>query len=190
VYPPPIGPTALPKDWFRGLSTEQQRIATISARLHDRVELVGACYLLTFFLHQFFKCEYNIVTKFVIGWINDGTDDLMISHAWLEYDGRKTDVSITCTEHPDVQKSGPMLIHDAIIVPGEVSYTYHYQRSAAGLLAVREIAKDKPDFVEFKEQEHAFMRGLTTSDSKMRDYLDNAPIDRNYRALRALVKDE
>lgn len=111
----------------------------------------------------------------------------MISHAWIEYEGKKTDASIARTEVPEIQKPGPLIIHDTIIIPGEAVYTYHYRRSAAALLANRAIAEADSETVERKELEHAYIESVVTSDSKIRKYLDDAPVGRNYRALRELV---
>jgi hypothetical protein len=52
--------------------------------------------------------------------LNDGTDDIMISHAWLDYDGRKTDITLANTERPDIIPIGQVIIRTGFRPPSFV----------------------------------------------------------------------
>ena len=54
--------------------------------------------------------------------MNDGTDEIMISHAWVELILKKTDVTLAIT---DGQRSGSLLILDRAMSRGDCSDSYH-----------------------------------------------------------------
>ena len=56
----------------------------------------------------------------VVGYVNDDTDDIFMSHAWIELNGRKVDLTLNVTEYQDVQLSGAVLILDQVLKPGQV----------------------------------------------------------------------
>ena len=177
----------LPADWLATLSAEEQQLARIAAIIEERVEIVGGCYLLTFFLHQFLKHEMGIGSKPIVGWVNDGTFPIMASHAWLEFNGKKTDISLTRTEFPEVQLIGPLLILDRVIRPGRATYSYHLCRTAEALDAARTVAID-PEQIGDLERLHLHMAKISKSEVLMKDYLHNAPSDRTYQALSRLIR--
>jgi hypothetical protein len=96
--------------WLDAL-TEEERVVYQSARaLFDRFihpeRVSEMCYHSVFFLHEYIKNSHGIIVEPVIGYINDGTDELLISHAWLEFSGKKTDVSLAVTSRPDINPPG------------------------------------------------------------------------------------
>ncbi len=178
-------------DWLATLTQSEREVAQVSMRAHERIvkgkRLLGACYLLSFFLHQYLKREKSIETTIVVGWINDGTTPLMISHAWLEFGGKKSDITLTHTEHPDVQLTGELIILDHVVRSGRVKYTYHRQRTAEAMSAVQELREELPWAVDAKEAEHQQMEGMSKSETLIQSYLDGAPNDRSYDALARLL---
>jgi hypothetical protein len=67
----------------------------VSASGHEWIEplglappLDGACYRASLFLKLFLEQEYGIDANVVVGFVNDGTDELYASHAWLECHGQ------------------------------------------------------------------------------------------------------
>jgi len=61
------------------------------------------------------------------------------------FNGKKTDISLTRTEHPDAQLPGPLLILDRVIRPGRGVHTYHRERSAGAVYPLcRSEAENQP----------------------------------------------
>lgn len=178
-------------DWLATLTQSEREVAQISMRAHERIvkgkRLLGACYLLSFFLHQYLKREKGIETTVVVGWINDGTTPLMISHAWFEFGGKKSDITLTHTEHPDVQLTGELIILEHVVRSGRVKYTYHRQWSMEAVIALQKLREEMPWFVDAKEAEHLQMEEMSESEAMIQKYLNATPDDRNYDALSRLL---
>jgi hypothetical protein len=87
--------------WKATLSPTEVQIAEAAQRLLERFiepdEATGMCYRMTFLLHLYLA-ERGIGTTPVVGYVNDGTDDAMISHAWLGYEGKKNDLTLARAE--------------------------------------------------------------------------------------------
>ncbi len=49
----------------------------------------GLPYRISFFLQEFLRETHDISVDVVVGYVNDGESDIMASHAWLEYNGKK-----------------------------------------------------------------------------------------------------
>ena len=178
--------------WLDGL-TKDERVVYESARaLFDgfiRPERVREmCYHSVFFLHEYIKNSHGIIIEPVIGFINDGTDDVLISHAWLELSGKKTDVSLTFTSRPEVNPPGQLIYHDRVFGMGHV-YSYHREMSEAGREALEEIRSADPVLVDHKEQEHAKMHTMVEDRSQIRAYLDAAPEGMTYKEIVARISD-
>lgn len=168
--------------------TEHERIIfDLAKKMFDRVicgmSMTGGCYRITFILKEILKREHNIETEAVIGFVNDGTDDIMISHGWLEYNNKKTD--LTLAKVAQGLNRGPLLILDQQFkAHGAVNYSYHRQRNEAGDKAaqllltsdLREVRK----IAEQKEAEHKFMLEIADSDQKIMNFLDSAPDGATY----------
>lgn len=178
-------------DWLETLTQSEREVAQVSMRAHECIvkgkRLLGACYLLSFFLHQYLKREKGIETTVVVGWINDGTTPLMISHAWLEFGGKKSDITLTHTEYPDAQLTGELIILEHVVRSGRVKYTYHRQRSMEAVIALQKLREEMPWFVDAKEAEHLQMEEISESEAMIQKYLNAAPDDRNYDALARLL---
>lgn len=180
-------------DWFETLTQTERKVAAVAKCTHERIvegkKLFGACYLITFFMHQYLKHEKGIETNAVVGWVNDGTTPLMISHAWLELDGKKIDITLTHTEYPDIQLPGELIILDQVIFSGKVKYTYHRQRTAEAVNEQLKFRHKMPWAVDAKEAEHQQMEAVGKSEKMIQMYLNGAPFDRNYAALARLLAD-
>lgn len=137
----------------------------------------GGCYLITFTLQRFLERERGIKATPVVGYVNDGTDDIMISHAWLDYRGRKTDLTLHVLEHHKALHNGPVMVLDRPIRPGKATYSYHRERSVAGLLAVQQMMTDPQisSVVRHKEEEHLRMTAISKSAGLIDAFLDGAP---------------
>lgn len=150
----------------------------------------GGCYLVTMTLHRYLADEHGIVTVPVVGYVNDGTDDIFISHAWLEHEGLKTDLTLHQTEFPDVQLPGALLVMDQSIRRGVVQHSYHLSRTGEGLQAARRMLAhpETAAIAQHKEKEHLEMVDRANSDALMQAYLDAAPAECNYAAITAPLR--
>lgn len=170
--------------WLSTLSSTDCDVATVALRTYEGVVgglgLVGGCYILSFFLYMYLKQSKGIEAEVVVGWVNDGTSPLMISHAWIETNRKKTDISLTRTEVPTVQLPGPLVILDRIIIPGHATYTYHRERPPEAILELREV---DPFLLKHLETEHSEMVAVAKSDKRIAAYFKNAPPDLRYEAL-------
>jgi hypothetical protein len=123
-----------------------------------------------------------------VGYVNDGTDDVMISHAWLEHEGKKTDLTLARAERPDLNPLGEVLILDFPFRQGH-KYTYRLTKSAAAI-AVENKWLSEPrsaGVVLNKRTEHGMMTAIAQSPQQMRAYLDNAPDRLAYRFFSDLL---
>jgi len=177
--------------WLKDISAEERTIVRVALSTFDLFirpnQFSGGCYLISFFLKAYLRREYGIPTEAIVGWVNDGTGPIMVSHAWLEYRGKKIDLTLNITETPDVQIPGPVLILDMVLVSGQTTYTYHREPSARALAAYAEIYKRVPESMRNillkKEQEHLLMLSTARSEELMTAFLENAPLGRDYRTI-------
>lgn len=175
--------------WLSTLSPGAQFVArtaiALNVNLVEAKPLVGGCYHLAFFLFEYLRSIAGIDVVPIVGWVNDGRDDFMISHAWIEFEGKVTDVSLTKTEYPEEQLSGALVVHGHEIRPGQIQYTYHKARTANALFALRGI-----DPVEAAELEalHEAMVAVSISPKKIRKYLKSAPRELAFHVLLDAVR--
>jgi hypothetical protein len=114
----------------------------------------------------------------------------MTSHAWLEYNGKKTDISLTMTQYPEDIPAGALVILDKEFSSGDVPYSYHYEPTDAGLKAEYELSLEEPfrSVVAQKRAEHSMMQAINKSRDQQRVYLDRAPDGINYERMAAIIE--
>lgn len=113
--------------WRESLSPDEQTILQLAERLDERLirglKFSEGCYHLAFFMTKYLSTKGVTVTP-KIGWVNDGTWQGMTSHGWIEYNGKKTDISLGCTSNPDAQPIGSMIVLDRVLRKGTADYRY------------------------------------------------------------------
>ncbi len=170
-------------------NADETIVANSAIRLFENFILpknyTGGCYLITFTLQRFLEREHGIKATPVVGYVNDGTDDIMISHAWLDYGGRKTDLTLHVLEHQQVLNNGPVVVLDQPLRFGKVTYSYHRERSLAGLAAVQRMMADPQisSVVRQKEEEHLRMTAVSKSASLIDAFLTGAPGEVSYEVM-------
>lgn len=179
------------RDWLNAFTDEERIIADAAERLLvkfiDPAEATGMCYQMTFFL-RLYLCEKGIATRPVIGYINDGTDDVLVSHAWLEFSGKKVDLTLGNTERPELNPIGEVIILDRAIRSG-CKYSYQIEKSPAAL-AIEEDWLQRSDaatIVIQKREEHLAMLARSANDKELRLFLDSAPDGFTFGELRAII---
>jgi hypothetical protein len=180
------------RNWRASLHNEEQEIALIAERLYERLvkgrRYSGGCYHLAFFMTEFLERQNIIVTP-VVGWVNDGTWDGVASHAWIEFSGKKTDVSLAYTDRPDAQPPGSVIILDFELRKGASVYTYYtddHPEAQAALIRLRSN-RELDAIRDHKEAEHQRMLGIAKSRTMMQ-HLSGAPAGLRYEDLVQLMK--
>jgi|SRR4051812_31154454 hypothetical protein len=177
--------------WLEGLSPEEAQVADAARRLItkfiDASEATGMCYRLTYFLHLYLL-EKGIKTVPVIGYVNDGTDDVFMSHAWLEYEGKKTDLTLARPERPHLNPPGDILIQDFPFRRAG-KYTYHLTKTPAAVAVenARLIDPQGAGIVRQKAVEHEAMKKRAESVAEMRSFLDGAPDGITYDRFKSII---
>jgi len=175
---------------LKSLSGDELVVAQTAIRLFERFILpkryTGGCYLTSMILHRYLADEHGVETEVVVGYINDGTDDIFISHAWIEYAGLKTDLTIHLTEDPILR--GSLIVSDGILLTGRATYTYHRQRTQAGLLQEMAMMKELGPLVVHKAEEHQLMLARAANPALMKAYLDAAPEQQGYDAMKRALQ--
>lgn len=168
--------------------TVAETALTLFERFILPTRYTGGCYLTSMILHRYLKQERGIETDVVVGFINDGTDEIFISHGWLEHEGRKIDLTANITVLPEHR--GPLLVLDQVLRPSEVTYTYHRERTPAGIAADMEMLghPDLANIVRDKADEHRAMLAFASNPALMEAYVNSAPREQGYEAMTAALR--
>jgi hypothetical protein len=179
------------KKWQASLSPEEVTVADAVQRLLlrfiDPSEATRMCYRLTYFLHLYF-IEKGVSTKPAFGYVNAGTDDVFMSHAWLDYLGKKTDLTLYRAERPELNPPGDVLILDHPFRRAG-TYTYHLTKSAAAHAVENAWLKDLRGgaLVRHKAEEHETMQRRSLNATEMRTFQDSGPHGLTYQRLRSII---
>jgi hypothetical protein len=176
-------------DWFARLSGDEKIVAEVAKAAFKKIvverNMTGGCYNLAFFLREYLKREKGINVKMVVGWVTDDSWEGAISHAWIEYGGRKTDISLWHTEFPEHQLPGSVIIHDFDFRRGVTDYTYQRElpQSSRDYL---DLASRNAEFghqYKHKETEHLMIKGLAEKAGGATEYFSSAPTEMKYETL-------
>lgn len=180
--------------WLDSLPPEERVIATVAQATYDCVvegmSMTEACYNLTFFLQEHLRRKHNIQTEVVVGWVNDGRWDGAASHAWLEYQGKRTDISLHKTSQPDCQPPGDIIILDHVVKNGECVYTYWKELPASAAQELKRMAKESPELaviIAHKDREHMRIHSLSKLPNGAVQYFRDAPPQCSYEYLAQVV---
>lgn len=159
------------------LSGDERIVADAALRLYKAFPDDGACYRKTLFLRHYLRERHGVEAAAVVGFVNDGTDELYGSHAWLEFQGKKVDIALSMPLRPELQKRAPVVILDWTYSPGWAGYTYHLDRPARALAAVHELMRNPEtrELMQEAETLHLTMMATAKSDTLIAAYLANAP---------------
>ncbi|RQN40792.1 Rho GTPase-activating protein [Paraburkholderia tropica] len=180
--------------WLDSLNDEERTVVKVAGDLYDkfvnRYNFTEGCYLLSFFLREYLRREHSIHVDVVVGWVNDGTWDGASSHAWVEFCGRKVDISLHKTSHPDVQPPGDLILLDYVEKKGLASYSYWKELQAQHATTLTEMRKSDSEFdrvVARKDAEHQRMCDFAAMTDGAAKYLSSAPRQLNYDALAKML---
>jgi hypothetical protein len=152
--------------------------------------MTEACYNLAFFLREFLKQQHGIEVEMVVGWINDGEWAGAASHAWLEFEGKKIDISLNRTSRPLDQPSGNLVILDYIFRNGSATYTYARELSAEADATLKEMAQldsQLKTVIDHKWREHVRISHLSQVAGGANIYFSAAPPGCTFADLSAAI---
>lgn len=177
--------------WRDGLTVEENMVASAAISLFKNFiypnNYTGGCYHMAFLLSEYLLTQRGIIVKPVVGFVNDGTDEIMISHAWVEFNSKKTDVSLAITEEVP---PGSLVVLDQPLTQGECEYSYHLEEPPASRMASEARGAKNPLWAAamiMKDAEHARMQGMVSDRRLIREYLDSAPPGLSFEAITALM---
>jgi hypothetical protein len=177
--------------WISGLTSAE--LAVVAAAEHLYFGFVGpknfegACYQLSLFFKVFLEEERGTPTDVVLGFVNDGTDEIYASHAWIEHFGRKTDLALAHPNHPGISRRGAVLILDRVAKPG-LLYRYTTKPPFDPFDPTRYDLSGR-SIVEDKRSEHAHIASIIAGGiPAIRAYLDGAPEGTKYEQLAAIAR--
>ena len=177
--------------WQASLSPDELRLVIVARSLFRNfvrpAKATGMCYRMAAFLTERLSAD-QITVEPIVGYANDGTDDIMIPHAWIELGGKRTDVTLGITEQPDAQLPGQVIVLDRIMVKGQ-QYSYLREMTVAGRRkweAARSSQTTRA-LIEGKEAEHQAMSKMMQTSASRRLYLDAAPDGWNYDRIAKIV---
>ncbi len=180
--------------WLASLSPEEKIIAKVSQTAYEKIVgmlgMTEGCYNLAFFLYEYLRRKHGIQTKIVVGWVNDGQWDGATSHAWVEYQEKRIDISLHKTSHPDAQPSGDLVILDHVVRQGEVTYAYWPtlpEGAAKVLEAMRGESPALNEVITHKEREHRRISALALTKDGVGEYFGKAPDSVSYEFLARMV---
>jgi len=180
--------------WLNSLSPEEKNIATVALAAYNRIvvgmSMTEACYNLAFFLQEHIRLKHGIQTEVVVGWVNDGEWDGAASHAWLEYHGKKTDISLHKTSQSASQPPGDLIVLDQVVKCGECTYTYWKELPLAAEVKLRQMSNSFPEvakLIAHKAKEHARILSLANLPNGAERYFSDAPPKCTYEYLARVV---
>ncbi len=107
------------------LSDEEASVVRTALRLREVASrLEGACYRTALFLWLYLKERFDVEGTAVVGYVNESISQAYASHAWFEFEGKRTDVALSRPLHPEHNPAGPLIVQGIELEPGHV-YTYH-----------------------------------------------------------------
>jgi hypothetical protein len=172
--------------WRTSLEDDEKIVFDVAQRLSPFVPPFGPCYQASFFLRLYLEKIYGIVGLAIVGFVNDGTDDVFASHAWYEFRGKMTDLAISRPLNPHLQRPGPVTIHGLEIRPGW-TWTYHREEPPEGRAALEALLA-RPEMAPRVQEELARrqrMAMIATDLDMIRDYLDRADNGLTYDVMAA-----
>lgn len=182
------------RDWLAGLEGEEKTVAEVTINAVEKVVIsrgmTGGCYLLAFFLREYLKREKGIDVEMVVGWVTEDSWEGGISHAWIEHQGKRTDISLWRTEHPDVQLPGAVIIQDFDYKHGVTVYAYHRELPESARVYLDMVSKSAEvgEAYRHKDAEHLKIKTLAEKDGGSAEYFSMAPSGMKYEELAGAMR--
>lgn len=177
--------------WVASLSEEENLVRDAAENLLRRFiipsESTGMCYRMTFLLHLYLR-EKGVASKPVVGWITDGRDDVAISHAWLEVNGKKTDLTLGKVSHESMLIGERLILDHVVSLGAKHAYFVDKEQKHLDADAILSSQATSSMLLEHKNAEHEMMADRAGDPEEMREFLDGAPDHWTYERLKAAIE--
>ena len=177
-------------EWTTSLTADENVAREAAENLLRRFIIpsasTGMCYRMTFLLHLYLT-EKSVPSRPVVGWVTDGRDDIAISHAWVEVNAKKIDLTLGRVNHESMV-TGEVLILDNVVTPG--AQHHYFVRKGPEHLDADALMESQPTssmLLAHKNAEHEQMLARASDDGEMRKFLDGAPDGWTYNRLKAVI---
>lgn len=179
------------------LTPEEKIIADVASATLKRFVLpyrpVTMCYRLAYFLHAYLAKEHGISTEAVIGYLGSADQFAQLSHAWVEFNGKKTDLSLAYREDAlagEPMPPGEVLILDHIARPG-VPHAYTREETADSIASKKRLQQQNPRTATLFEEETALRALVMTYQGNLDtilSYLNDAPDGVTYDRMARIIE--
>lgn len=175
--------------WRNDLKGDSKVVAEAAIYAFENIviprKMFAGCYHLAFFLREYLAREKAVGVEMIVGWITDESWEGATSHAWIEHEGKKTDISLWLTERPEIQLRGSVLINEFEFLKGLVTHVYHkdFPESAKPFLQTISENAELKSVIEQKANEHLQIKKLSEESAGADDYFRGAPASMKYEAL-------
>ncbi|HCN47048.1 MAG TPA: hypothetical protein DIT18_16495 [Pseudomonas sp.] len=183
----------LDRQWLLALSSDERQIVEVASRIHQRVVMEGGmwggCYHLSFFLKRYLKKERDIDVKVVVGWVGEDSWRGVASHGWVEFGGRRIDISLTRTEDPQTLPTGDFILLDRVVLQGRAAYRYYREIPEQAKEAMIQLALNPESAATSKlaHGRHRQMLAMVDDEAAIDRYLDSVAGGMDYRSLALLA---
>jgi len=180
--------------WLLSLDRKENYVVQAAINLWEKFVrtkgMTGGCYYLALFLRKFLKNEHGIQVEVVVGWVVQKGSKSATSHAWIEYQGKITDISLGSTEGVFCTLPAEIIIHGFDYCPGIGTYGY-YRKLPKRFLDIRYAATvDLETSLNNRENDrlNTFFKDLSINPEQEEDYFSVIPVEYQYELLAALLK--
>lgn len=183
----------LDRQWLLALSCDERQIVEVASRIHQRVVMEGGmwggCYHLSFFLKRYLKKQRDIDVKVIVGWVGEDSWLGVASHAWVEFDGRRIDISLTRTEDPQTLPTGDFILLDRVVLQGCATYRYYREipEQAKEAMIQLALAPESAATSKLVHGRHRQMLAMVDDEAAIDRYLDSVAGGMDYRSLALLA---
>lgn len=182
-------------DLLANLQGDEKTVAQVSLDVFQKVvlgyDMVEGCYNLAFFLREYLGREHGVKVDIVVGWLVNHNLDGGMSHAWIEYNGKKTDISVWNNERPDIFLPGSVIIQDIEYRKGVTSYSY-FKELPSFVRERRDAIKSQDDyhgeFIRKKDAERLMIENFVLKHEGATEYFSIVPPVLSYSFFVSILK--
>jgi hypothetical protein len=177
------------------MTNEERTIADLVLIVNEyitlRYKIAHGCYHNAIFIREYLYKNFNIHVDIVVGWASSTEIGHLLSHAWIEYNGKKTDPILwgACGAIGDF--SGNFLIHDLIYQRGAFDFVYQKTLTEKQLNEINKLMHENAEFRESIKSEfelNQFFNNVVVDHNEMTKYDSALDSFLNYESMARMVK--
>lgn len=182
-------------DLLAKLQGDEKTVAQVSLDVFQKIvlgfDMVEGCYNLAIFLREYLGREHGIKVDIVVGWLVNHNLDGGMSHAWIEHNGKKTDISVWNNERPDIFLPGSVIIQDIEYRKGVTCYSY-FKELPSIVRERRDAIKSQDDYhgesIRKMDAERLMIKDFVHKPDGANEYFSILPPELSYSFFASLLK--